>query len=98
MGMTVGPGQCRAPAAKRALAHPPWTAGVHMMVRYRIYPHDAEGRIMSHADADCASDREACVLAKNLIKPGEQAEVWHDARRVQLIGLSKGTERPRFMN
>ncbi len=68
------------------------------MVRYRIYLRDAEGRIMSHTDADCASDREACVLAKSLIKPGEQAEVWRGVRRVQLIGLSKGTERPRFMN
>jgi hypothetical protein len=59
------------------------------MVRYRIYLRDAEGRIMSHADADCASDREACVLAESLIEPGEQAEVWHGVRRVQLIGLSR---------
>jgi len=68
------------------------------MVRYRIYLRDAEGRIMSHADADCASDREACVLAESLIEPGEQAEVWHGVRRVQLIGLSRSMERPRFMN
>ncbi len=68
------------------------------MVRYRIYLRDAEGQIMSHADADCASDREACVIAESLIEPGEQAEVWHSVRRVQLIGLSKSTERPRFMN
>ena len=82
MRTTAGPGQCRASAAKRALALPPWTAGVHAMVRYRIYLRDAEGRIMSHTDADCASDREACVLAKSLIKPGEQAEVWRGVRRV----------------
>jgi len=68
------------------------------MVRYRIYLRDAEGRIMSYADADCASDHEACVLAESLIEPGEQAEVWRGVRRVQLIGFSKGTERPRFRN
>ncbi len=68
------------------------------MVRYRVYLRDAEGWIMSHADADCASDREACVLAESLIEPGEQAEVWHGVRRVQLTGLSRSTERPRFMN
>jgi len=68
------------------------------MVRYRIYLRDAEGRIMSHVDADCASDREVCIVADSLIEPGEQAEVWHGVRRVQLIGLCKGPERPRFMN
>lgn len=68
------------------------------MARYRIYLRDAEGRIKSHADVDCASDLEACIVAESLIGPGEQAEVWHSVRRVQLIGLSKGTERPRFMN
>ncbi len=68
------------------------------MVRYRVYLRDAKGRIMSRADADCASDREACILAESLIEPGEQAEIWHGVRRVQLIGFSKGTERPRFMN
>lgn len=68
------------------------------MVRYRIYLRDAEGRIMSHADADCANDREVCIVAESLIEPGEQAEVWQGVRRVQLIGLSKGTERPRLMN
>ena len=68
------------------------------MIRYRIYLRDAEGRIGSHADADCASDREACIVAESLIEPGEQAEVWQGVRRVQLIGLSKGKERPRFIN
>jgi len=68
------------------------------MARYRTCLRDTEGRIVSSADSDFASDREACVLAESLIEPGEQAEVWHGVRRVQLIGLSRSTERPRFMN
>jgi len=53
---------------------------------------------MSYADADCASDREACLIAGSLIEAGEQAEVWQGVRRVQLIGLSGMSKRPRFMN
>jgi len=68
------------------------------MARYRIYLRDTEGQIMSHADADCASDREACLIAESLIEAGEQAEVWQGIRHVQLIGLSGTLKRPRFMN
>ncbi len=68
------------------------------MARYRIYLRDIEGRIVSHADSDCASDREACLIAESLIEAGEQAEVWQGIRRVQLIGLSGTSKRPRFMN
>jgi len=68
------------------------------MARYRIYLRDAEGRIMSYADSDCASDREACLIAESLIEAGEQAEVWQGMRRVQLIGLSGMLKRPQFMN
>ncbi len=53
---------------------------------------------MSHADSDCDNDREACMIAENLIEGGEQAEVWQGTRRVQLIGLSGTLKRPRFMN
>jgi len=68
------------------------------MARYRIYLRDTEGRIMSYADSDCASDREACLIAESLIEAGEQAEVWQGMRRVQLIGLSGMSKRPQFMN
>jgi len=68
------------------------------MARYRIYLRDAEGRIMSSADSDFASDHEACVIAESLVEPGEHAEVWQGTRRVQLVGLSKMAKPPRFMN
>lgn len=68
------------------------------MARYRIYLRDAEGRIMSFADSDYASDREACLIAESLIEAGEQAEVWQGVRRVQLIGLSRTSKRPQFLN
>jgi len=53
---------------------------------------------MSHAKADCASDREACLLAESLIEAGEQAEVWDGLRRVRLIGCSAVSDRDPFMN
>ncbi len=46
------------------------------MARYRIYVRDTEGRIVSSAASDFASDHEACLIAESLVEPGEQAEVW----------------------
>ncbi len=68
------------------------------MARYRIYVRDTEGRIVSSAHSDFASDHEACLVAESLVEPGEQAEVWQGTRRVQLIGLSRTAKRPQFMN
>ena len=68
------------------------------MARYRIYLRDKDGVIMSHADSECASDREACMVAGSLIEPGEQAEVWNGLRRVRLIGISILSDRRRSIN
>lgn len=68
------------------------------MASYRIYLKDPDDLIVSHADADCATDFEACIIAEILIEPGGQAEVWMGLRRVQVIGLSMASDRSRFIN
>lgn len=68
------------------------------MARYRIYLRDHDEQIITHAHADCASDREAYMVAESLVEPGEQAEVWDGLRRVWPVGLSMATDRYRFIN
>lgn len=73
-------------------------AGVHRMPRYRIYLRNADEQIVSHADTDCASDSEACVLAESLLQPGQQAEIWQGLRRVRLVSLYTASDRNRLIN
>jgi len=68
------------------------------MARYRIYLRGSDEQIISHGDTDCATDHEACIVAASLIEPGEQAEIWHGARRVHLIGLAMLAEQHRTIN
>lgn len=68
------------------------------MPRYRIYLRDTDEQIISHGTAECTCDHEACVVAANLIEPGEQAEVWDGLRRVHLIGLTTIAECYRSIN
>jgi len=68
------------------------------MARYRIYLRDRNELIVSHADADCDTDREACVLAEHLIERDGQAEVWAGLRRVRPLGLSTATDRRQSIN
>jgi len=63
------------------------------VTRYRIYLRDTDEQIISHGDTDCATDREACMIAESLIEPGEQAEVWDGMRRVYLIGVTGTAKR-----
>ncbi len=67
------------------------------MAKYRIYLRDDE-QIVSHANAECASDREACMVAEYLIVAGMQAEVWNGLRRVWLIDHSMAAGRYRFID
>jgi len=73
-------------------------AGVHRMPRYRIYLRNADQQIISHADADCANEIEACVLAESLLQPGQQAEIWEGLRRVRLVSLNTTSDRNRLIN
>ena len=68
------------------------------MARYRIYLKDTDEQILSRASVECASDREACMVAESLIKAGVQAEVWDGVPRVWPIGLSIASDRYRFIN
>ncbi len=68
------------------------------MARYRIYLRGIDEQIISHGDTDCATDHEACIIAASLIEPGQQAEIWHGARRVHLIGLAMLAEQHRTIN
>jgi len=68
------------------------------MAWYRIYLRDSDEHIIGHATADCASDREACMVAESLIEPGKQAEVWNGLRHVWLVGISMASDRYRFIN
>lgn len=44
------------------------------MARYWVYLRNSDEQIITHANADCASDREPNMIAESLIGPGEQAE------------------------
>jgi len=68
------------------------------MARYRIYLRGSDEQIISRGDTDCATDHEACIVAASLIEPGQQAEIWHGARRVHLIGLAMLAEQHRTVN
>ncbi len=68
------------------------------MASYRIYLKDRDDLIVSHANTDCATDIEACIIAESLIEPGWQAEIWTGLRRVQVIDLSMASDRYRFIN
>jgi len=68
------------------------------MARYRIYLRDRNELIVSHADADCDTDREACALAEHLIERDGQAEVWAGLRRVRPLGLSTAADRRQSIN
>ncbi len=68
------------------------------MARYRIYLRDSDDRIIRRGEANCSSDREACIIAESLIEPGRQAEVWDGTRRVSLTGLSTVSDRPRSIH
>lgn len=77
---------------------PPCPAGARGLAQYRIYLKNNDEQIITHANADCASDREACMVAESLIEPGEQVEVWNGLRRVWPVGLSIASDRFRFIN
>lgn len=68
------------------------------MARYRIYLRDADEEIIGHGNTDCATDREAGMIAESLIEPGEQAEVWDGMRCVYLIGITAIARRHQSIN
>jgi hypothetical protein len=52
------------------------------MARYRINLFNAKAEAVGGCNAECASDRDACELARHVLKKGIEAEVMEGARRV----------------
>ena len=63
--------------------------------RYRFYPLDTFSSIAAFgSDVDCATDREACELARRMLGESGDAEVWQGTRYVAQVSAPKpGTER-----
>ena len=57
------------------------------MAHYRIYKLDIAGHIISGADFEGATDREALLAVVGMLRPGTDAEVWQGERLVGRIGL-----------
>jgi hypothetical protein len=53
--------------------------------RLSIYIIDSLARIVDGSDIECDTDREACVLAEQLMQCDTEAHVWHGHRPVSLI-------------
>lgn len=62
------------------------------MACYRIYAMDSNNQLVSDISAECRDDREACVLAESLLKPGAQAEVWKGTKLVRVLSLAMAAE------
>jgi len=54
---------------------------------YRIFSMDGRGRVVEGYSANCADDKEACLLLENTLKIGTRAEVWSGTRFVAKLVL-----------
>lgn len=62
------------------------------MANYNINLLDSGGHIVSGTRAECASDREACALARRLLNVNGQAEIWAGHRRVGQVSPTSAAE------
>ena len=62
------------------------------MAWYRIYIIRSDNLSSSDIGAECSDDQQACVLAKRLLTPREQAEVWNGTKLVRVLSLSMAVQ------
>ncbi len=55
------------------------------MAEYRIYGLSSDGHFAWAVDAICATDAEACEIARATPKPEREREVWRGTTRVALL-------------
>lgn len=53
------------------------------MSNYRLYTLDSNDKIVSAFDHDCADDRTAIALVREVWAGGQRAEIWRGATRLR---------------
>ncbi len=73
-----------APVAERVLhSRPPGKEAI--LARYRINLFNVRDEAVGGCNAECANDRDACELARQVLKKGIEAEVSEGVRRVARV-------------